>query len=134
VARQTSLHRHVSILLVGGRESTRNALASAFARDSRFKLHGSVAGPADALDASTILRPAIVLFDPQGMAEPQQLARRIRLCSPDSALVVHTSLFGPDEKAAYLRLGAAACLFKGESFERLTETLLGLVAPNLGQP
>jgi hypothetical protein len=109
-------------------------LASAFARDSRFRLHGSVARPADALDASTILRPTIVLFDPKGFTEPEQLARRILLCSPDSLLVVHTSLFGPDEKAAYLGLGAADCLFKGDSFERLTDTLLGLVAPNVGQP
>jgi DNA-binding NarL/FixJ family response regulator len=131
---QTSLQRPVSILLVGGRESTRNVLASAFDRDARFKLRGSVAHAADALDASTILRPAIVLFDPQGIEEPQQLARRILFCSPDSALVVHTSLFGPDEKAAYLRLGAADCLFKGDSFERLAETLLGLAGQSVGHP
>lgn len=103
----------ITVLIVDDHDAARRELAARLNREKGLEVVAQVSSSADATRTAAALRPNVILADiKRADSAGLDLVRRLRLTTPDSALIVLTSFFDERECDAVLKFGTSAYLLK----------------------
>jgi DNA-binding NarL/FixJ family response regulator len=117
----------IRVLIVDDHELFTHALTTTLDRDERFEVVGTAADGRDAVRAARSASVDVVLMD-MSMPKLDGLAatRRLLALEPAPRVIVLSGHTDRLSQTAALESGASVFLSKSESFDTLTETILGV--------
>ena len=103
----------------------RETLELLFGLREELDVVASVSGGLEAIEVCGLLAPDVAVVDYRmpGIDGAQATAKLLEL-SPGTRVICLTASVSPAERALVLRAGAALCLTKDESLERIVEAIL----------
>ena len=103
----------------------RETLELLFGLREELDVVASVSGGVEAIEVCGLLAPDVAVVDYRmpGIDGAQATAKLLEL-SPATRVICLTASVSPEERALVLRAGAALCVTKDESLERIVEAIL----------
>lgn len=117
----------LTLLLVDGHQSVREALAQRLQRVANVRAVVAVTNAALAADLVCTIAPDVIIYDPRTVPDHNDRSlQRLRQCGVP--LVILTSSVRDDEAAHFRQQGAAAVFLKGNSVRQLTAQIAAIAA------
>ena len=103
----------------------RETLELLFGLREELDVVASVSGGVEAIEVCGLLAPDVAVVDYRMPGiDGAQATAKLRELSPDTRVICLTASVSPEERALVLRAGAALCVTKDESLERIVEAIL----------
>jgi DNA-binding NarL/FixJ family response regulator len=117
--------QRVRVVIVEDNRLFRETLELLFGLREELDVVASVSGGVEAIEVCGLLAPDVAVVDYRMPGiDGAQATAKLRELSPDTRVICLTASVSPEERALVLRAGAALCVTKDESLERIVEAIL----------
>jgi DNA-binding NarL/FixJ family response regulator len=117
--------QRVRVVIVEDNLLFRETLELLFGLREELDVVASVSGGVEAIEVCGLLAPDVAVVDYRMPGiDGAQATAKLRELSPDTRVICLTASVSPEERALVLRAGAALCVTKDESLERIVEAIL----------
>jgi DNA-binding NarL/FixJ family response regulator len=122
--------QRVRVVIVEDNRLFRETLELLFGLRAELDVVASVSGGVEAIEVCGLLAPDVAVVDYRmpGIDGAQATAKLLEL-SPRTHVICLTASVSPQERELVLAAGAAVCVTKDESLERIVEAILQVSQP-----
>ncbi|MEO8457250.1 MAG: response regulator [Chloroflexota bacterium] len=116
--------KQITVLILDDHPEVSSRLAKGLSGIVGFHVVGHTTNPVMAAEFAHQWHPQVIIADfSRVKGERSAMARWLKDNSPESHLVIYSTLYLDDERNDFLRAGAASCLLKGMTLNELAAEL-----------